>query len=189
MVWAVAEPGTYRTSDHAPVSISSATTAWAEQARARLVETARVYHAVITYKELAEEVQERSGIRTRMLMMNWIGGVLGKVADECQRRGEPILTSLCVHQEGTVGDGYAIAVRSVYGITPDDLDEHAARERLACYRYFGAPMPADGGRSALTPQVRARREAAAAQRPERRGGICPTCFTELPVSGVCSFCG
>jgi hypothetical protein len=121
-------------------------------------------------------------------MMHWIGGVLGKVAQECLRRGEPILSSLCVHQNGTVGEGYGIAVKWVYGTAPDDLDDHAANERLACYRHFGAVLPPDGGRAALTPQIEARRDRAAAQRSERRGDICPTCFTELPVSGVCSIC-
>jgi hypothetical protein len=174
--------------DGAAISIDEARKAWAVQARERLVEVAHSYHAVITYQDLADEVQERSGIRTRMLMMHWIGGVLGAVTEECGRRAEPTLSSLCVHQDGTVGDGYGVAVQAAYGIAPDDLDGHAANERLACNRHFGAVLPADGGRSALTPAVEARRDRAAAQRPERRGQVCPTCFTELPVTGACGRC-
>ena len=35
---------------------------------------------------------------------------------------------------------------------------HAAVERLACYRYFGAQLPPDGGKQRLTPQVAAKRQ-------------------------------
>lgn len=72
-------------------------------ARERLIATARVYHAVTTYKELAQEIQVDTGVRTRMLLMNWIGAVLGLVAEDCAKRGEPLLSALCVNQEGSVG--------------------------------------------------------------------------------------
>jgi hypothetical protein len=38
-----------------------------------------------------------------MLMMHWIGQVLERVAERCGAFGEPSLTSLCVHQNGTIG--------------------------------------------------------------------------------------
>jgi len=120
--------------------------------------------------------------------MNWIGGVLGLVAEGCASRGEPLLSALCVNQEGSVGPGYAPSVASLRGAAPDDGDDHAAHERLACYRHFGATMPADGGRPALSPTMQRRRDRETGQRPERRGGICPTCFVELPVSGTCMTC-
>ena len=62
-----------------------------------------------------------------------------------------------------------------------------ARHR-AHARHFGATMPADGGRPALSPTMQRRRDRETGQRPERRGGICPTCFVELPVSGTCMTC-
>ncbi|WP_109529963.1 hypothetical protein [Nocardia aurea] len=43
----------------------------------------------VTYGELAETVQDVTGIRTRMQMRNWIGKVLAEVVRECVRRGEP----------------------------------------------------------------------------------------------------
>jgi hypothetical protein len=164
-------------------------TVWTREARQRLLETARCYHAVITYGELAEEVQERSGLRTKQLPWHWIGEVLGAVADDCARRDEPILSALCVHRNGTVGDGYAKAVQRVRGTVPADPDQHAAEERLECYRRFGALLPPDGGRPALTAQVQAKRDRRRSTRqPARRGDVCPTCFTETPVSDACAFC-
>ena len=121
--------------------MSVARQAWVNAARPILEAVARQYHATITYAELAETVNI-TGIRTGQLMWYWIGGVLGEVADECHRRGEPILSSLCVRSDGTVGDGYVKAVVAAYGgEAPKDADRHAADERLACYRHFGRPFP------------------------------------------------
>lgn len=162
---------------------------WSRMGREKLVETAQRYHAVITYSELAQHVQETSGLHTGQLMRYWIGKVLFRIAEDCGRRDEPMLTALCVTQNGAVGGGYAGAVRSVYGYEPDQPDDHAAEQRFQCYRHFGADLPADGGRPAVTTQVQARRDK---QRPTgqiaRRGDVCPTCFTETPVSGNCAFC-
>jgi len=139
--------------------------AWAEAAREVLLQTARRYHAVLTYKELANEVQLRTGITTRQLIQHWIGDVLGRVSAECSRRGEPLLSSLCVNTAGSVGPGYAVAVQAASGEVPGDLDDHAAHERLACYRHFRAVgLPPDGGVPALTPQLAASR--ARARRPK-----------------------
>jgi hypothetical protein len=180
--------GTYRVIDLEPVPAEAAKASWAEQARVHLLQVAQVYQELITYKELADEVQQHTGIRTSLLMRNWMGDVLTLVAQDCGRRKEPILSALCVTAEGLVGDGYAAAIRTVRGESPADSDQHAAVERLACYRHFGADLPADGGRPALTPKVEARRNRAMAQRPEVRGRPCPTCFVEVPVSGSCATC-
>ncbi|WP_374971026.1 hypothetical protein [Terrabacter sp. BE26] len=80
---------------------------WAKHAYEVLVETAGRYNAVITYSELAEEVQRRSALHTRSAMRNWIGGLLADLVKVNHLRGEPPLTSLVVHkQDGQVGDGY-----------------------------------------------------------------------------------
>ena len=95
-------------------------------------------------------VQADTGIRTRQLIHYWIG----EVAFLAHRHGEPLLSSLVVSSEGEVGEGYAKAVLDVYGPPPPrDLQRHAAEERLRCYRYFGATLPADGGTPQLTRQV------------------------------------
>src|SRR5512142_1723319 len=66
-------PGTWRVSDGSPVHFADAVAAWTSAAIPALECVARIYHATITYLDLGEQVQEQSGIRTRMLLMNWIG--------------------------------------------------------------------------------------------------------------------
>jgi hypothetical protein len=173
------------------VGTEAARSAWAAVARETLLDAARRYHSVVTYKELAAEVQSRTGIRTRQLMHYWIGDVLERVSKKCAGRNEPLLSSLCVNAEGSVGPGYASAARGAYGRAPDDLDDHAAHERLACYRHFEAPgLPAGGGVAALTPRLAATRARTRRASPVRREvATCPTCHMQLPATGVCDTCG
>lgn len=183
-------PATGTWVEAAEVGTDRARNAWADAARDILLDAANRYHSVVTYKELSSQVQFRTGIRTKQLMHYWIGDVLGRVAAECSRRGEPLLSSLCVNAEGSVGDGYAVAVYTAYSETPGDPDDHAARERLACYQYFkAADLPADGGAPALTPKLaatRARtRRSKTVQRPTAH---CRNCNMQLPATGVCDFC-
>ncbi len=178
-------PGTYRAADGSAVPFPDALGAWSDAALPALIDSARVYNGVITYSELGEEVQERTGIRTRMLLMNWIGQVLEKVAAECYRRGELQLTALCVHQDGTVGDGYAGAVGRYGGGLPADPELHAAEVRLICYRKYARDLPPDGGQAQLTRQEAARRRAAAPPPPL---AVCAVHHTALPRTGVCDDC-
>ncbi|MFD7276674.1 hypothetical protein ACFV80_06365 [Streptomyces sp. NPDC059862] len=166
--------------------------AWAREAYSVLVDVAKTYHAVITYKELAEEIQSRTGIRTKTLLHNWIGPVLAKVVRETHRRGDPHLTALVVHtDDGKVGSGYQ-DVLAVAGEPPveDELERerHAAQARLDCYRRFGATLPPGGGEPALTPRLQAtvdrRRD-----RAEKPVKLCDRCFVQLPTTGVCDSCG
>ncbi len=100
-----------------------------------------------------------------------------------------MLSALCVTQDGAVGGGYVGAVRSVYGVEPEQADDHAAAQRFQCYRFFGAVLPADGGRPAVTAQVQARRDKQRSTRNATRRRLkCPSCFIEMPVSGSCAFC-
>ena len=129
---------------------------------------AREYNGLISYGELAEEVQERAQIRTRQLKHYWVGAVLGVVSLDCHSRGEPLLPSLCVQQDGHIGAGYGASITDTYGgPVPEDLDMAAAEERLKCYAHFGATLPADGGTPTLSPQVATRRRVARAQGPRR----------------------
>ncbi|MGC8474019.1 MAG: hypothetical protein ACP5PW_06385 [Candidatus Dormibacteria bacterium] len=150
---------------------------------------ARTYRATIRYSELAEEVQEKTGVRTRMLMHYWIGEVLGRVSHDCRAKGEPLLSALCVDAGGSVGPCYGALIAELEGMAPSDADDHAAEERLYCYRHFGATLPPDGGRPALTPQMLARR-----RRERRTGGgprpprMCPNCHLALPAKGICDLC-
>ena len=169
------------------VSTEDAHAAWAGAAREMLIGTARRYHHVISTKDLAAGVQERTGITANQRVHYWIGDVLGLVAQECSTRGEPNLSALCVNAEGSVGDGYA---GTVAGGDPDDPDGHAAIARLACYSHFEATgLPADGGVAVLTPKLSASRsrvrKAALAARPL---DTCPRCFMVLPTNGTCDSC-
>ena len=191
---------------------------WALAAREKLEETARTYGAVVTYKELAEWVQERSLIRTKQLHMHWIGDVLTRVSLACVERREPLLSALCVDARGHVGPGYAVAVEMQRGTPLSDPDDHAAHERLACHRWHGADLPEDGGgpvmtvkpptprqptratrgpaggqgaspRAATPTRTPAPRAArAAAPAPEKPLAVCPVHFTVLPATGVCDDC-
>lgn len=192
IVTEVESPGTYRISDGSRVEFSAAVAAWTTAALPVLERVARTYHATITYQELGEEVQQITGIHTRMLLMHWIGQVLGGASRESHRRGQPMLSALCVHSDGTVGIGYSQAIMDNYGgPLPADLDMHAAEERLRCYQYFGANLPPGGGKPALTPQVAARRvwltRQARGATPDQP--YCPICNLMLPVSGICDNCG
>ncbi len=178
---------TRRSDDGTEVPWREANAAWAVAARPVLERAAEQYNAFLTYQQLAEAVQEDTGIVTGVPFRHWIGGVLGAVA-AAERPDEPILTALVVRADGSVGDGYAIPVTERDGRVPDDLDAHAAAERLACYRHFGADLPSDGGSPKLTPAV-AQRRANRARRKERPREVCPTCRLTLPLTGECDFCG
>lgn len=181
-------PGTYRVADGSRVEFTAAMAAWVPIAHEVLVATASRYRAVITYGELAEEIQERSGIRTRMLLANWIGKLLENVAVEAKGKDEPPLTSLCVHQDGSIGDGYARAPKSVPGPIDDDIELAAAQHRLLCYRTYAVDLPADGGDAVLTPQVVARR-ARITPRVVPATEACPSCRMTVPATGICDECG
>lgn len=174
----------------AEVGDDVARAAWAEAARVELLEVAGQYQSVIASKDLALAVQRRSGIRTGQRAHYWIGDVLARVSTECDKRGEPLLSALCVNAEGSVGDTYAATVLAIRGETLADPDVQAAQERLACHERFDATgMPEGGGNAELTPKLAAARARARKVRlQERVAPTCPTCYTELPATGPCNYC-
>jgi len=178
-------PPTHRVADGSSVAFPVAIEAWAEEAVTILRQTATAYLSVITYGELGESVQEHSGIRTRSLLVNWIGTVLENVARCCHEDGELLLTALCVHQDGTVGSDYAGAASIHEGQRPDDPEFHAAEERLRCYKKYARDLPDDGGRAQLTTQEAARRRARTPAAPAPR---CAVHNLLLPRSGQCDYC-
>ncbi|MEJ7833365.1 MAG: hypothetical protein WKF79_10650 [Nocardioides sp.] len=162
---------------------------WAGAARDALLETAARYHHVVSTKELSTLVQIRTGVRTAQQSHYWIGDVLGRVAAGCHKRGEPLLAALCVNANGNVVSAYAAMVESLRGETLADADDHAAEERLACHRHFGAELPDDGGSAALTPGVvDARARKRASKPPLVAARICPTCNMALLPTGSCDNC-
>jgi hypothetical protein len=113
-----------------------------------LKQVARSYHSVIHYGELAKEIQGSTHVHTNLLVQNWIGSVLGRVARRCQSEALPPFTSLVVHKDdGKVGEGYkAVLQLTGQGSISDEAEreKHAATSRLECYRWAGS-APADGG--------------------------------------------
>ena len=180
-------PGTYRVADGTRVQFVDALAAWIPYAYDDLLATARKYHAYVTYLELGEHVQERSGVRTRMLLTNWIGQLLEQVAIRAKANGEPPLTSLCVHQDGTIGPGYARAPKSVADTLGEDIEYYAAQHRLLCYQKYATDLPADGGHPALTKAEEQRRARKVPQEPIQRP-MCPVHNIELPATGRCDEC-
>jgi hypothetical protein len=184
--------GYWRESDGAALAAEVAYQVWASEAYQVLGGVARTYHAVITYRELAEEAQKVSGVRTSVPFRRWIGRVLYLVVQRAQSQGDPPLTALVVHStDGRVGEGYK-AVLEAAGEHPvdDDLERerHAARARLDCYRRRGAALPPGGGVPALAPRLQA---AVIRRRSQNEAAppVCPTCFIELPATGICDSCG
>lgn len=174
-------PATRRRSTDEAVTTEAARAAWAIAAHEVLVTVAQTYNATLTYSELAEEVQARTDIVTAQLTRDWIGDVLARVADACVEAEQPLVTAVCVQATGVVGDGYGAAVERATGSIPDDLQTHAAEERLRCYRHFGAALPEDGGRPTLTQQEQARRERTrATSTASAKKAVCPNVLHPAP---------
>ena len=101
--------------------------------------------------------------------------------------GKPPLTSLCVHQDGTIGDGYAMAPKSVPSDSATPVDDLGAQHRLLCYQRYADDLPEDGGIPTVTPKVaeaRARRKKVEV----KPRAVCPIHFMELSTTGVCAEC-
>jgi hypothetical protein len=197
--------------DVSEVGAEAARDAWAEAARPVLLEAAGRYRALVTYMQLSAAVQAATGITTSLPPARWIGDVLARVTADCHSRDEPLLSSLCVSAQGSVGEAYADAVEEASGTRPEDPDEHAAHERLTCYRHWGAAgLPTDGGTPLRTAHFKTVRKAAPrkpASRPTtprktaarkttpaveapapKPLNLCPNCFTQVPASGICDYC-
>lgn len=179
-------------SDGGFVSMNDALDAWEPIAVAALTETAKTYNSVITYTELSNAVQTRSGIGHNGLLTNWIGSLLQRVIVHCRDHGIPHLSALCVTADGTVGSGYSnvpLLLGEVESMSLDQLDDHAAKMRLECYRHFGADLPPGGGEPTLTPKAKSARDWKRAQaKVAEPPKLCPVHFITLPATGVCDEC-
>lgn len=174
------------------VGIIEGSDAWARAAFDELVRTASRFNGLIVYSDLAQRVQDETGLYTRADQRNWIGGVLSRVVHRCHDERLPALTALVVHKhDGQVGVGYD-EVLTTAGIKPihDQLEreQHAAAARLECYRWWCSNVPADA-KPALSPKMEAkatrhRRH----QRAQERRPSCPRCFTEMTGDGFCLQC-
>lgn len=172
--------------------------AWALAAHAELSEIATGYGHFITVAELAERVQEASGVQTEAPTRTWMDAILRKIARRCHKAGEPPLTALCVQQNHTVGDTYKYVLELAGLPIPNDLELHAAYARWQCYLHHGAEMPADEGVPRSLPRWRAAvrraprvRPRSSRSRPARR--CAPSASSSFPpaepVSTACDRLG
>lgn len=160
---------------------------WAREAIVILRETASRYGATITYADLAEAVQHRSGVRTHAQQRTWLAPVLRLVATACQGRDLPQLISLAVNQrDGRVSTAYD-AVQLVAGLpgfqTQSERERHAAEARLACYRAYSDGVPEDAKPVSAPVKVA---PVSAPRKPEPvelRAPVCTSCFLEMPLMG------
>ncbi len=163
---------------------------WTREAITVLRETASVYNATITYQELAEQVQRRSGLRTKVQPRSWLGAVLRTVIMACHAREIPPLSALVVKADGQVGNAYDEVLKITEQpliADPIERERHAAQARLDCYRRFCESVPEDAVPT-LTAQVKAKSERVqrAPRKPpvvELRAPACPRCFLQLPLAG------
>lgn len=197
------------------IPVESGIPRWSRAAVALLSETATDYNRVLTTNEFAEEVQRRAGAWANVTSKTWVRKVLGVVTLKCTKEGWPYLASLVVRpSDGKPGPWYFdVLAETGPGTAPDEV-HHAAEQRLACYRHFDAEVPQDAEPTLNPLRERRRvhhldaapsaprrsptsRAASAATRStaprkhateERRGQVCPTCFMEMPLSGVCTNC-
>ena len=73
---------------------------------------------------------------------------------------------------------------------PDDVDAHAAQQRLECYQRWSGDVPAGGGEAQVMAPKKVRAatvKKAAVAEPAARP-TCPTCHMVLPMTGGCNYC-
>lgn len=176
------------------VKSTEGSAAWAEAAREILTDVAGHYLGVITYADLAEQVQARTGLRNRSPYRSWIGGVLAVVVTGCRTDGLPPLTSLVSHRPdgGEVDDATALARFACYRLYAVDVPAEAIAEADALARAKEAAA-AEAGPAKKPRTPRAAREPRAPREKKQKAAeeapkICPTCFMQLPASGICDNC-
>src|SRR4051794_9045691 len=138
-------PGTWHDSDpKTKVDWDVAVKAWVQATQPILERVAATYGSSITYERLADQLFDQTGYRTRMLLSNWIGKVLGDVQTATLADGKPPLTSLVVRAAtGGVGKGYINHAHPKGFTTLAECEKAAAVDRLTCYRKYCAHVPQD----------------------------------------------
>ena len=84
----------YRLGDGAPVTPESAQAIWTAVAREVLEEAS--YGGYVVHSELARQVQQRSGVYTRMPLSDWLPAVVAGLGDEAlaaRLRPDPVPTA------------------------------------------------------------------------------------------------
>lgn len=164
-------PSIWQTSDHRPVSAAEAQLEWTLRATEILVEVAGRHGRSIEYADLGPEIQRRTGIMTDLPTPDWLDDVLAEVAQRCAEAGKPVLTMVVDDPDTPVSAAARASVYEAYGAKP-------LRSRATSRIKSPTRRPTTGA-------TRSKRTITATQ---RRRPVCPTCFVELPVTGVCDDC-
>jgi hypothetical protein len=181
-------PGTWHDSHPTTkVDWAIAVAAWVEATTPILEGVAATYGGSITYEQLRDQLFDETGYRTRSLLSNWIGKVLGPVQAATLAEGKPPLSSLVVTAEtGGVGDGYVNHEHPHGFALFAERQQAAAVDRLTCYRTHCDHVPEDAAPQMTSLYV-------AKHTPRQKPAlstlkICPTCFMALPASARCDYC-
>src|SRR4051794_12869043 len=136
-------PGTWH--DAAPTRKAAwhvAVDAWVRATEAILEGVAATYGGSITYEQLAQQLSDRTGYRTRMMLGHWIGQVLGPVQAATLTEGKPPLSALVVRAgTGGVGEGYINHEHPEAFGSFAERQHAAAADRLTCYRRYCDRVP------------------------------------------------
>lgn len=171
-------------------------------AHQELLATAARPNGAIDTATLARAIQKRSGIRISQSSTKWLGPLLAKVARYNQAHGEPLLPAFVVRRDGTVGQGFDELMLQAGVVLDGDRESFAAQQRaLAHQKWAGAAVPSAASTGPRTTTVAVPKTAKAAgvkkaapapKRPAKpeplQGNICPRCFMQMSLTGVCDNC-
>lgn len=197
-------PGIWREGSRSEaIPLADAQQAWAAAAIPVLVDRAKAQKTV-TYSDLAERIQEVAQIRTTMLLSNWIGRVLNVVLHYAADKGLPSVTSLVVSStDDEVSTGFDAACLRTRGHKPSSKQQRhqwAAEDRQDCYRFWASsaevtelghrdrPRPAQMPRPAQAPRPKQTPRLPSVGQEAVSRPVCPSCGTELPLTGRCDYC-
>ncbi|WP_319450399.1 MULTISPECIES: hypothetical protein [unclassified Mycobacterium] len=171
---------------------SDATYEWAHAGYDVLVDVARKPNSHITYQEIADALQDTTGIRAGGA--TWIDTTLALVAEMCVRNGEPQLTALVVEADSLeVGDEFAITYSIAGQLLPKNLQRAAAELRAKCYDHFSRREAVGWDRTKLTgrtgtPRTPPVRVLSKPKHEPVAPTVCAQCRLVLLPSGRCGYC-
>jgi len=167
-------PTIYRVRDARPMTWGDAMRAWAPIAQRVLYETSVSDRATITLEELAEIVQEESGVRTKEAVSTWITRLTDRVT--AADPDIPIPVPPAPTKARATRAAAPKRAKPATGATPTAAASSAT---------------ITGSTPAVPATSAAPKATAAPKRPrgaEPEVTICPTCFMALPASGICDNC-
>jgi hypothetical protein len=174
-----------------PVAVA----AWVQATEAILEGVAATCGGSITYEELAQQLFDKTGYRTRMMLGHWIGQVLGPVQAATLTEGKPPLSALVVRAgTGGVGEGYVNHEHPEGFVSFAERQHAAAVDRLTCYRTYCDHVPEDAAPQMTSLYIAKQRSNGMATRTSRQKPTppplktCPTHNMVLPASGRCDYC-